>query len=408
MLGVDWVSATWCRNSGLHSPAYVMPCWKSWGTHQVLIRPLGSKTGFTAVREQRGAEENEYQPLFSARIIEGRDDPFFSVTSEETFKVLEAYRKHVGRLTAQQVSSALVNVVSQLGGTRLRPTGGVYWLAGDRIADWEDASEAVAQAADGGKSVAYVVEHELDSGSVMAVRDALIAEVTAETQRISREIQSGDLGKKAIESRKNEAALLKKKVEDYESILDVTLDHLKKGLDCIDQSQALARSSCRPIHSRTTLRSYTMPAASLDDIATLDQLAARQAAGETAHRAITAARTRLILGRDGKSVFFATLALRLRVEVDWSCPTMAVDGKTLFYNPAFVNGLAPDELVGVLCHETCHLALAHHCRRGNRDMQRWNEACDLATNPLLLRSGIRSSARKTDAGRGALCRTSTG
>jgi hypothetical protein len=210
------------------------------GGTEVLIRPLASKTGFVVVQEQRGTEDNEYRPLFTARIIEGRADPFFSLNSEETLRVLEAFHKHAGRLTAQQISSALVAVVNQLGGTRLKPSGGVYWLPSDKIAVWEKATEAVTVAADGGKSVAYIVEHELDPGSVLAVGDALVADVTAKTELIITEIQSGNLGTRAIASRKNEAAELRKKVEQYEAMLGVTFNNLKRGLDSIDQSQALA------------------------------------------------------------------------------------------------------------------------------------------------------------------------
>lgn len=125
-----------------------------------------------------------------------------------------------------------------------------------------------------------------------------------------------------------------------------------------------------------------------DPLAALEQVAARQVMAEAALRAITAARTRLILGRDAKSVFFATLVLRLRLAVDWESPTMAVDGKTLFYNPEFVARLSPDELVAVCCHEVMHLAMAHHARRMGRDPERWNRACDLSLNPLLLRAGF--------------------
>ena len=42
------------------------------GTNHVLVRPLASKTGFVAVKEQRGTEDNAYAPLFSARVV-GRD-----------------------------------------------------------------------------------------------------------------------------------------------------------------------------------------------------------------------------------------------------------------------------------------------------------------------------------------------
>src|SRR5215213_10160868 len=75
------------------------------GTNDVLVRPLASKTGFVAVKEQRGTEDNAYAPLFSARLVDGQPDPVFSVTTEDTAKVLEAFRKFTGRLTAQQVSA---------------------------------------------------------------------------------------------------------------------------------------------------------------------------------------------------------------------------------------------------------------------------------------------------------------
>jgi hypothetical protein len=213
---------------------------ETFGGSQVLIRSLSAKNGFVVVREQRGTDDNAYQTLFSARIIDGLADPVFSTTTEDTEKVRAAYRKHQGRLTAQQVGSALVRVLYSLGGTRLRPTGGVYWLPGDHAAAWEDATAAVGAAADGGRSVAYRIEHELDEAAVAAVRDALVAEVTAETRRLAEDIRSGELGERAIEGRKNEAALLRQKVVRYEGILNVALDGLKAGLDSVEQSQALA------------------------------------------------------------------------------------------------------------------------------------------------------------------------
>ena len=54
---------------------------------------------------------------------------------------------------------------------------------------------------------------------------------------------------------------------------------------------------------------------------------------------MTAARVKLILGRDADSAFFATLALRLKLAVNWDVPTLATDGRLLAYNPEFVVGL---------------------------------------------------------------------
>ena len=67
---------------------------------------------------------------------------------------------------------------------------------------------------------------------------------------------------------------------------------------------------------------------------------------------------------------------------------MATDGRRIVYNPQFVRQLKPAELEGVVAHEVMHCALAHHCRRGSRNPQIWNQAADYAINPLLLSAGI--------------------
>ena len=67
---------------------------------------------------------------------------------------------------------------------------------------------------------------------------------------------------------------------------------------------------------------------------------------------------------------------------------MATDGRRIVYNPAFVEGLKPAELERVLAHEVLHCALAHDCRRGQREPELWNEAADYAVNPILLGSEL--------------------
>jgi predicted metal-dependent peptidase len=137
-----------------------------------------------------------------------------------------------------------------------------------------------------------------------------------------------------------------------------------------------------------------------DPFAALEQAAARQAAQEKAFQALAQARCRLVLGKDAKSAFFASLALRLVPQVDWGIDTMATDGKKLFLSPSFVSALPPDELLGVVAHEVMHNALAHHARRGPRDARRWNVACDLAVNPLLLEAGFALPASRLLPGEG--------
>lgn len=99
---------------------------------------------------------------------------------------------------------------------------------------------------------------------------------------------------------------------------------------------------------------------------------------------LSRARTQLLLNQP----FFGTLCLRLKLVSMPGFPTMATDGRRLVYNPAFVEKLTPAELEGVLAHEVMHCALAHHCRRGERNAQLWNQAADYAVNPILIGNGI--------------------
>lgn len=100
-------------------------------------------------------------------------------------------------------------------------------------------------------------------------------------------------------------------------------------------------------------------------------------------RKLTRARTQLLLNQP----FFGTLCLRLKL-IEGGVPTMATDGRRILFNREFVHSLQPEELQAVLAHEVLHCALGHHCRRGQRDPRLWNEAADLAINPLLVANGF--------------------
>lgn len=100
-------------------------------------------------------------------------------------------------------------------------------------------------------------------------------------------------------------------------------------------------------------------------------------------RKLTRARTQLLLNQP----FFGALSLRLKL-VPASVPTMSTDGRRILYSATFVEALKPTELEAVFAHEVLHCALGHHCRRGERDAQLWNQAGDLAINPILIANGF--------------------
>lgn len=109
-----------------------------------------------------------------------------------------------------------------------------------------------------------------------------------------------------------------------------------------------------------------------------------------AMQAITTARTTLVLSTQNaaKAAFFSTLALRMKPTVNWSIPTMATDGRDLYFNPEFTLSLKPAEVIGTVLHEVMHVVMQHLSRRGSRDKKIFNQAADLAANSIVDEAGF--------------------
>lgn len=99
---------------------------------------------------------------------------------------------------------------------------------------------------------------------------------------------------------------------------------------------------------------------------------------------VTRARKELLLDEP----FYGVCALRLELVEDNTCDTMWTDGVRIGYNVDYVLETPYIEAKGVVVHEVMHVANGHPWRRGNRDPELWNEACDLAINPNVLKAGF--------------------
>jgi hypothetical protein len=212
------------------------------GGSRVLIRPLQSRDGFAVVEEQRGPTENIYTQTLSARVQgEGAFARLaFSSMDERSLAVQQAFDLHQGLIAAHQVSECLVGVVERLGGTRLRPSGGFYWLPENKLNFWQEVAAAVEKSAFGRPHACYVLRVAMDADAVRAVRDAIVAEVTAEATRIRNEVLSGELKERALESRRVEAEDLRYKVALYEQLLDTGLASLREAIDAAEEAASAA------------------------------------------------------------------------------------------------------------------------------------------------------------------------
>src|SRR5262252_8258350 len=97
------------------------------------------------------------------------------------------------------------------------------------------------------------------------------------------------------------------------------------------------------------------------------------------------ARAELILTR----TFYGVLVGQVTPQMSNKVPTAATNGKVHYWNPDFINELSQDEVLGTQAHESEHDARRHGTRRGGRDQEKWNKACDYAINPDLVDQGFK-------------------
>lgn len=99
---------------------------------------------------------------------------------------------------------------------------------------------------------------------------------------------------------------------------------------------------------------------------------------------IARAKTQLVL----KHPFFGSIAMGLNFVETSDCDAMATDGKSIFWNAAFVDAFDQDIIMGVIAHEVLHVAFKHCLRMDDRNHLKWNVCTDIAINDILVDDGF--------------------
>lgn len=102
-------------------------------------------------------------------------------------------------------------------------------------------------------------------------------------------------------------------------------------------------------------------------------------------RELDRAKSRVFLGNN--SAFLGPIMCGVEAVWDETIPTAQTDGIKLWWNPNWFMSLKPETRVTVLLHEIWHPARLHSLRRGSRDPEIWNYACDIRINNDLKREG---------------------
>ena len=90
-----------------------------------------------------------------------------------------------------------------------------------------------------------------------------------------------------------------------------------------------------------------------------------------------------------KYPFFGSVVANVDYKENKDIPTAGTDGKTIYYNPEYLESLSVEEQTFVFAHEVCHIAFNHILRSRGKDPELWNIATDGVVNQFLKRDGLK-------------------
>ena len=220
---------------------------------RLMVRPLAQGVGYALVQESDDGTEMQYDEVYRAIVVDGAlvgqpgekvvspklGPAGGSLTLPDVYRTLnQRHGKWYGQVNADKLGACLTNAVRFLGGVAVRHRGGVYWLADEALGALSQVAQVVEAEAPG--SSVFRVKTVADEQTVRLVSSSLSHEVETEAARIQDELQSGDLGERAIETRRARLDVLQQKVEDYESLLGETMDSLKDRLEEVGMARVVA------------------------------------------------------------------------------------------------------------------------------------------------------------------------
>lgn len=209
---------------------------------KAILRPLTNRDGFAVLQETRYRDDVQTVCTHAISVDEaGTAEIRRGYTYDLLLEIEDAIRNARQRLTAVQVANALIAVTKEFEAVSLRPSGGFYWMPLRHLTEWQRLVDIVEVAALSGANRVYRITHAFDAQSIRAVRDALLSEADNEATKIIEEVDSGELGERALKNRAVQAQALAKKVEEYERILGESLPTAQNIAQRADLAATAAR-----------------------------------------------------------------------------------------------------------------------------------------------------------------------
>ena len=189
-----------------------------------------SKHGYEIVLIERGKVHNDHTTSFTARVEDGVVHTGWGYTDDQALQERYDYRKSL--LSPSSVSDSLGKIALYMNGTCLYP--GTFWIPQAKMDSWEYLAREI-EAIGEGKNRMRRLSTVFDEQTMEEVRQGITEEVKRTAEAMMAEIGTGELGERALESRKKRALELERRVETYEGILEHSLDDLREEIKKVQE-----------------------------------------------------------------------------------------------------------------------------------------------------------------------------
>lgn len=199
------------------------------GGNGVMIRPLDDpdNNGFTAVREIRGSQSNQYSTVATVKFDSSAKLVYSEgVKDADKLRIEAAWIYHMSIVSQSTLANVLVKIITTdaveggLSGTTLKPAGGIYWVPATQLPKYEALVEVLKHVALGNRAnKIYFLRIVYDKDSVEAVKDAIIRDITEHAKEIEEDSKTAGLGELAYRHRIEDAESLHDRIAAYEGML---------------------------------------------------------------------------------------------------------------------------------------------------------------------------------------------
>lgn len=142
-------------------------------------------------------------------------------------RISEAYVRHLNSITSADLGQWLAGeLVEMVHAVSLRETGGFYFIPPSRLTLWRAMRSAIESASDVRIGLIPALENAGDQDLVRSVLDAVTADAERTAKEIATDLDTGELGLRALENRQDRCHEARRKLESFRVLLGQQIDSI--------------------------------------------------------------------------------------------------------------------------------------------------------------------------------------